>query len=159
MQMGKSDMQLYWDGENKRMSVRTTNKADEERTKDTSMKEVMVHASCHCERVKFTVRVNVPFTAIECNCSICCKKGYLHLTVAKECVCISSESLTNLTTYTFNTDVAQHTFCSTCGVQPLYTPRSNPECYSVNVRCLSIDGVVPIVKLDGRNFTGRLNVN
>ena len=32
-----------------------------------------------------------------------------------------------LTTYTFNTGKAKHTFCSICGVQSFYTPRSNPD--------------------------------
>lgn len=35
----------------------------------------------------------------------------------------------NLTTYTFNTHAAKHTFCKTCGVQSFYTPRSNPDGY------------------------------
>lgn len=42
---------------------------------------------------------------------------------------LSFQGLDNLTTYTFNTHVAQHTFCKTCGVQSFYTPRSNPDGY------------------------------
>jgi hypothetical protein len=42
----------------------------------------------------------------------------------------------NLTTYTFNTGVAKHTFCRTCGMKPFYTPRSNPDGIDVNVHCL-----------------------
>jgi len=42
----------------------------------------------------------------------------------------------NLTTYRFNTGVAQHKFCRTCGVKPFYIPRSNPDGVDVNVRCL-----------------------
>jgi hypothetical protein len=42
----------------------------------------------------------------------------------------------DLTTYTFNTGVAKHTFCRHCGMHPFYQPRSDPENYSVNARCL-----------------------
>ena len=46
---------------------------------------------------------------------------------------------TTLTTYRFNTGVAQHTFCRICGIHPFYTPRSHPDCVDVNVRCLDGD--------------------
>lgn len=39
----------------------------------------------------------------------------------------------HLTTYTFNTHVAKHTFCKTCGVQSFYTPRSNPDGYGMTL--------------------------
>ena len=74
----------------------------------------------------------------ECNCSICTKKGFLHLIVPPE----QFELLSGddaLTTYRFNTGTAQHTFCSTCGIHPFYVPRSDPDKIDVNVRCL--DGV------------------
>src|SRR5436853_611692 len=41
-----------------------------------------------------------------------------------------------LSEYTFNTGTARHLFCRRCGVKSFYVPRSNPEGYSVNVRCL-----------------------
>jgi hypothetical protein len=41
-----------------------------------------------------------------------------------------------LTTYTFNTGTAKHLFCSVCGIKSFYVPRSHPDGYSVNVRCL-----------------------
>jgi hypothetical protein len=42
-----------------------------------------------------------------------------------------------LSTYTFNSGVAQHYFCKVCGIKPFYIPRSNPDGVDVNVRCLS----------------------
>ncbi len=42
-----------------------------------------------------------------------------------------------LTTYTFNTGVARHLFCRVCGIKSFYVPRSNPDGYSINLRCLS----------------------
>jgi hypothetical protein len=41
-----------------------------------------------------------------------------------------------LTTYTFNTHTAKHFFCRICGIQSFYIPRSNPDGYDVDIRCL-----------------------
>lgn len=49
-----------------------------------------------------------------------------------------------LTTYTFNTHVAKHTFCKICGVQSFYSPRSNPDGYGVNPNCIVSDTVAGI---------------
>lgn len=93
------------------------------------------------------------------DCSICAKRGYLHLTIPKERVDIAPEVWSNTTTYTFNTGIAKHTFCSKCGVQAIYQPRSNPDCYSINVRCLELGNIkVPLYHYDGQNHTGALNV-
>jgi hypothetical protein len=94
---------------------------------------------CHCGRVKFRVRAD-ELRAFDCNCSICSKKGYLHLIVKKEAFeLLSGES--DLTTYTFNTGVAKHTFCRVCGIHAFYTPRSHPEGVDVNIRCLDGDAL------------------
>ena len=42
---------------------------------------------------------------------------------------LSGGGLGELTTYTFNTRQAKHTFCSKCGIQSFYTPRSNQNGY------------------------------
>ena len=47
-----------------------------------------------------------------------------------------------LTTYTFNTGTAQHRFCSVCGIKGFYVPRSKPDGFSVNVRCLDEGAVL-----------------
>jgi len=58
-----------------------------------------------------------------------------------------------LTTYSFNTKVAKHTFCKVCGVKPFYTPRSNPDGIDVNVHCLDTEDLtVNITEFDGRNW-------
>ena len=107
---------------------------------------------CHCGRVRF--RVTADLTRVtECNCSICTKKGFLHLIVAPEAFELLSGKEA-LTTYRFNTGTAQHTFCATCGIHPFYVPRSDPDKIDVNVRCL--DGVdLAAIKthlFDGRNW-------
>jgi len=97
----------------------------------------VLEGGCHCGRVRFRVVVEA-FSALDCNCSICRKKAFLHLIVKKEAFTLLSGA-DDLVTYTFNTGVAKHTFCRVCGVQPFYTPRSHPDGVDVNVRCLDGD--------------------
>ena len=92
---------------------------------------------CHCGRVRFRVTADLS-RVTECNCSICSKKGFLHLIVPPEAFELLSGK-DALTTYRFNTGIAQHTFCATCGIHPFYVPRSDPDKIDVNARCL--DGV------------------
>ena len=107
---------------------------------------------CHCGRVRFRVTATLDRVS-ECNCSMCAKKGYLHLIIAPEQFELLSGA-DALTTYEFNTKVAKHRFCRVCGVHAFYTPRSDPDKVDVNVRCL--DGVdassLTITRFDGRNW-------
>ncbi len=106
--------------------------------------------SCHCGAVRFEVDAE-KLEATDCNCSMCTKKGIIHLIVSKDRFrLVSGEE--NLTTYRFNTGVARHTFCKTCGIHPFYTPRSHPEGVDVNIRCLD---EVDISAFERRPFDGR----
>lgn len=107
---------------------------------------------CHCGAVRFEVEADATLEVRECNCSICSKTGFLHLIVPKARFKLLSD-WQSLTTYTFNTGVAQHYFCSTCGIKSFYVPRSNPNGYSVNVRCLDeIPEKLTISKFDGQHW-------
>src|SRR5438874_12097620 len=66
---------------------------------------------CHCGRVRFEVTAPSRFSVLECNCSMCSKSGYLHLIVPKARFRLL-QGEESLTTYTFNTQVAKHFFCS-----------------------------------------------
>ncbi len=90
---------------------------------------------CHCGVVRIEVDAPARIAALECNCSICRKTGFLHLIVpaARFRIVAGSEQLTE---YTFNSGVARHFFCGTCGVKSFYVPRSHPDGFDVNVRCL-----------------------
>jgi hypothetical protein len=108
---------------------------------------------CHCGRVRFEVLAPARVQVTECNCSMCARSGYLHLIVPKERFNLVSGTEA-LTTYTFNTGTARHLFCSVCGVKSFYVPRSHPEGYSVNARCLD-EGTLEdmtIVRKDGKNW-------
>jgi hypothetical protein len=85
--------------------------------------------------VAFEVEAPARLTVSECNCSICRMTGFLHLIVPRSRFRLL-RGAESLSTYTFNTGVAQHLFCRQCGVKSFYVPRSNPDGYSVNLRCL-----------------------
>jgi hypothetical protein len=107
---------------------------------------------CHCGAVRFEVEAAAELECEDCNCSICSKAGFLHLIVpATQFRLLRGED--HLTTYTFNTGVAQHRFCKTCGIKAFYIPRSNPDGVDVNVRCLEpVPTRLKIVKFDGQNW-------
>ncbi len=106
--------------------------------------------SCHCGRVRIRVTADVSVVS-ECNCSICTKKGYLHLIVPPECFELLSGA-DALVTYEFNTRVAKHYFCRHCGISAFYRPRSDPDKVDVNARCL--DGL-DLTALEVRRFDGQ----
>lgn len=109
--------------------------------------------ACHCRRVRFEVDAPATIEALECNCSLCAMTGYWHLIVpASRFRLLTGAEF--LTTYTFNTGVAKHRFCSVCGIKSFYVPRSNPDGIDVNVRCLDPATIVAlrIAPFDGRNW-------
>ena len=108
---------------------------------------------CHCGRVRFEVVAPAKITVSECNCSICSRTGYLHLVVPADRFRLLSGGEA-LTTYTWNTQTAKHHFCSVCGVKSFYVPRSHPDGYSVNARCLDPGTVeaMTVTQTDGRNW-------
>lgn len=108
--------------------------------------------SCHCGAIQFSVELPDTVHVQDCNCSICSKAGFLHLIVPASKFTLL-QGADNITTYTFNTGVAKHTFCTTCGVKPFYTPRSNPDGIDINVRCLDTRPPQVIIEsFDGQNW-------
>jgi hypothetical protein len=112
-----------------------------------------LRGSCHCGAVAYRLD-DEPREAMECNCSICRRKGYLlafstpdrfELTTSREA----------LTVYTWNQHVIRHQFCRICGIQPFsfgQTPDGTPM-VAINVNCLD-DGVDPRA-LPARHHDGR----
>ena len=108
---------------------------------------------CHCGAVVFELKAPTNLIAHECNCSICSMVGFLHVIApASKFRLLKGED--NLVSYRFNSGVANHLFCGTCGVKPYYIPRSNPDGFSVNARCLDrthIDNLT-VEPFDGQNW-------
>jgi len=109
--------------------------------------------SCHCGCVRFEVRAAGCSELLDCNCSMCRRSAYLHLIVgAGDFRLLAGAG--DLVEYTFGTGVAKHRFCRHCGVKSFYVPRSHPDGYSVNARCLDPAAIasMTIRPYDGSNW-------
>ena len=112
---------------------------------------------CHCGAVRYRATIRRP-TASVCNCSMCRKKAPIHAIVPD----VDFELLSGhevLTKYSFNTHVAQHLFCSRCGIHGFGRPRSQPDKISVNLRCLDRDVLssFELVQFDGENWEATMS--
>lgn len=113
---------------------------------------MIYQGGCHCGAVQFEVEAPDSVEVENCNCSICQMTGYLHLIVPlRNFRLLAGED--KLTTYRFNTGVAEHRFCRVCGIKSFYIPRSNPDGVDINLRCLRRrPPQVRIVDFDGQNW-------
>jgi hypothetical protein len=90
--------------------------------------------SCHCGEVKFEVDMDLDHVR-DCDCTLCRKRGALNHRVGDSDIRIETP-LENLTLYQWHTKTAKDYFCPTCGIQPFRRPRTAPDTWAVNVRCL-----------------------
>lgn len=114
--------------------------------------ESVYEGSCHCRRVRFRITADLS-PVIACNCSICTKKGILHVIIPPDRFTLLAGD-DALSTYQFGTHTARHQFCRYCGMHPFYVPRSDPDKIDVNVRCLDdvdVEGLA-VVPFDGRHW-------
>ena len=116
--------------------------------------ETVTHiGGCHCGAVRFEVDAPSELNVYECNCSICAMTGFIHLIVPDRHFRLL-DGADALTEYRFNTGTARHLFCRHCGVKSFYVPRSNPDGFSINIRCLQSSSLasVRVETFDGRNW-------
>ena len=108
---------------------------------------------CHCGAVRFVVEAPAEVVVHECDCSICAMTGFLHLIVPRARMRVD-QGWEALAEYRWNTGAARHLFCRICGIKAFYVPRSNPDGFSVNVRCLDRAGfdAVTIAPFDGKRW-------
>jgi hypothetical protein len=115
----------------------------------------MIHSGgCHCGGISFTV--DAEFTsAIECNCSMCSKRGGLLAFVPRAALVLQSSQNTTQT-YRFNQHKLDHHFCSVCGIAPYSEGigRDGAKMAAINVRCLpDLDlSTLTINQVDGKSF-------
>ena len=106
-----------------------------------SSEPISLAGACHCGAVRFTV--DLPYglaSARRCTCSLCRMRGAVAVTAILDGLTIT-EGADKLATYRFNTGVAEHHFCSICGIYTHHKRRSNPDQLGVNAACL--EGVSP----------------
>ena len=108
--------------------------------------------SCHCGGIRYQFEGPEIVSAMKCTCSICDRKGALltDFTVPKNNITIEAAA-GQLRDYKFNTGVATHHFCDTCGIFTFVETRLNPGEYRFNLGCL--EGVdmhaLPVEVFDG----------
>lgn len=117
------------------------------------MQKIRHTGGCHCGAVRYAFRAPARVTVQRCNCSMCARSGYEHLIVpgADFTLLQGAEALS---VYTFNTGVARHLFCRICGIKSHYVPRSNPDGFSINLRCVDAGTLTHIdyEDFDGQNW-------
>jgi hypothetical protein len=100
-----------------------------------------VTGQCHCGTVKFEAELDGGFDkAMRCTCSLCRMRGAV-VVLAKTGDFRITAGADYVAEYQFNTRVAHHYFCKTCGVYTHHQRRFDPNQYAINAACL--DGVSP----------------
>ena len=93
--------------------------------------------TCHCGKIE--AEVKVPEGGFEkimrCNCSICKRKGYIIGVVGPDDFKII-KGVDNLSSYKFNTMIAEHFFCKTCGIYTHHNRRTDPNGSGINIGCI-----------------------
>ena len=108
---------------------------------------------CHCGAVAFEFVAESRVKVYQCNCSVCHPFGFLHLIVPKHQFKLL-KGQDNLSLDQFDSGIAQHYFCKTCGVKSFYIPRSNPDGISINYRCVEKGTLTEVIieDFDGQNW-------
>ena len=106
---------------------------------------------CHCGEIKFKFYSEESVEVWKCNCSICKMLDYEHLFIEHDDFkIIKGKEL--LSKYSFGTQKAKHIFCKDCGIKSFYQPRSHPDSYSINLKCVEDPPEIKnIVHFDGKN--------
>jgi len=115
---------------------------------------ITYNGSCHCKAVIFTFEHEKIENGLRCNCSICRRKGAVmsDFTIPPNEILFSVD-IKSLGKYQFDTKVAKHYFCKTCGVYPFHETLVDPGYFRVNLGCIDEIDIDSInVKInDGRN--------
>ena len=91
---------------------------------------------CHCGAVRFTVQLDSPQIGLyRCDCSLCRKKGIIMKAVPVADFVLQAGAA-QLSLYQWNKHIAEHFFCSICGVYTHHRRRRDPTQYSINIECL-----------------------
>ena len=111
--------------------------------------------SCHCGRIAFVLEGAID-TVIDCNCSICRRRGHLLAFFPRGAMVLQTPE-SDIATYTFNRHAIRHRFCAQCGCGPFgegVDPGTGEATVAVNVRCLQdVDlASLKVVPFDGASM-------
>jgi hypothetical protein len=112
-----------------------------------------IRGSCHCGRIAYTLDAE-PTAAIECNCSICWRRGSVLAAFAPERFHLET-SRADIATYTFGRHIIRHQFCKTCGCAPFAegTGPNGEAMVAINLRCADVDlSTIRITPFDGASL-------
>ena len=107
---------------------------------------------CHCGKVRYEVEMKVE-NAVECNCSICFKRGSLLDFVPESHFKLQSGE-GDLKNYQFNKHVLNHLFCTNCGILSFCTGSAPDGSKMVAINLRTLDQV-DLTKLKVRQHDGR----
>ncbi|XP_008464790.2 uncharacterized protein LOC103502595 isoform X2 [Cucumis melo] len=117
--------------------------------------ELVVHnGGCHCKKVRWRVEAPASVVAWDCNCSNCFMRANTHFIVPLERFKLLGDSSNFVSTYTFGSHTAKHTFCKNCGITSFYRPRSNPDGVAITFKCVDPGTLthVEVRQFDGSNW-------
>ena len=107
------------------------------------------NGACHCGHIQFEVDLELDHVRV-CDCSICRKRGALNFRVEESQLRVLTP-VSDMTLYQWHTATAKDYFCPICGILPFRRPRTAPELWTINIRCLddvNLDGI-PVKKVYG----------
>ncbi|MDC3075373.1 type I-B CRISPR-associated protein Cas8b1/Cst1 [Pelagibacteraceae bacterium] len=93
----------------------------------------------HCRAVQIEVFTDLKIIK-QCNRSTCIRKNAKMCMAPKEVINILKRN-ENLTSYKFNSMIAEHFVCKICGIYTHQHRRSDPNGAAINIRC--IDSINP----------------
>ena len=113
-----------------------------------------IRGSCHCGKIAYSLDAE-PTEAIECNCSICRRKGAILVAVAPERFQLATPR-EDLAVYTFGRHRIRHQFCKRCGCAPFAegVGADGTALVAVNLRCAEdLDlSTIEITPFDGASL-------
>ena len=111
------------------------------------------YGSCHCGKVKFEAEAELN-KGVVCDCTICKRKGAVMALISKEQLTITAGE-DNLSHYQFNTNIAKHYFCKTCGIYTHHRRRRD-DGFGINTGCIegfSVEDLDEVVRFKGSELS------
>jgi hypothetical protein len=113
-----------------------------------------IRGSCHCGKIAYSLDAT-PTEAIECNCSICRRRGSVLAAVRPDAFHLET-SRDDITVYTFGKHVIRHQFCKRCGCAPFAegTGPGGVAMVVINLRCAeNLDlSTIKVTRFDGASL-------